>query len=208
VPRGSSWLSFPAIVTVPALVACFELPVASTLSHEHPAVASINPMTSLTFMSMVSGALGSVNGSGLRTISRFAGRKNGPMGQTIRGPQLPSIQGPWLTSPSTLATRTFWTVFRGMEVDMPGELDVVVLTRDVPEHALIEGDIGTVVHRSGDGSFFEVEFVTGDGRTVVVLTLGASDLRAMAAGEIVHARRLARLGRSDPDASAPSRRRM
>jgi hypothetical protein len=36
------------------------------------------------------------------------------------------------------------------------ELDVVVLTRDVAEHALIEGDIGTVVHRSADGSFIEV----------------------------------------------------
>jgi hypothetical protein len=95
-----------------------------------------------------------------------------------------------------------------MEVDMLRELDVVVLTRDVPEHALIEGDIGTVVHRSADGSVFEVEFVTGDGQTVVVLTLSASDLRAMAAGEIIHARRLARLGGSDPDASAPSRRRM
>jgi hypothetical protein len=38
--------------------------------------------------------------------------------------------------------------------------------------------------------------------------LGASDLRAVGQGEIFHARRLARLGGSDPEAGAPSRRRM
>jgi hypothetical protein len=95
-----------------------------------------------------------------------------------------------------------------MEPDTLRELDMAVLTRDLPEHELIEGDIGTVVHRSADGSVFEVEFVTGDGRTVVVLSLGASDLRAVGQGEILHARRLARLGGSDPEAGEPSRRRM
>ena len=94
-----------------------------------------------------------------------------------------------------------------MEFDMLRELDIAVLTRDLTEHELIEGDIGTVVHRSADGSAFEVEFVTGGGRTVV-LSLDASDLRAVGQGEILHARQLARLGGSDSEAGAPSRRRM
>jgi hypothetical protein len=95
-----------------------------------------------------------------------------------------------------------------MERDMLRELDIAVLTRDFPEHEPIEGDIGTVEHRSADGSAFEVEFVTGGGRTVVVLSLGASDLRAVGQGEILHARQLPRLGGSDPEAGAPSRRRL
>ncbi len=46
------------------------------------------------------------------------------------------------------------------------ELDRVVLTVDLPEHGLQEGDIGTVVlvHRGGEG--YEVEFVALDGETV------------------------------------------
>lgn len=73
---------------------------------------------------------------------------------------------------------------------MMDELDTVVLTRDVPEHALAEGDLGTVVFRYPEGEAYEVEFITADGSTVAVLTLDASDLRSLADGEILHARRL------------------
>ena len=31
------------------------------------------------------------------------------------------------------------------------ELDVVVLARDVPEHGLCKGDVGTMVHRYANG---------------------------------------------------------
>lgn len=73
---------------------------------------------------------------------------------------------------------------------MTDELDRVVLTRDVPEHGLAEGDLGTVVFRYPEGGAYEVEFITGDGMTVAVLTLEESEVRSQAAGEILHARRV------------------
>ena len=68
------------------------------------------------------------------------------------------------------------------------ELNSVVLTADLPEHGLKQGDIGTVVltHRGGEG--YEVEFVTLDGETLAVVTLHASQVRPAAHGEIPHAR--------------------
>ena len=42
------------------------------------------------------------------------------------------------------------------------ELDSVVLTTDLPEHGLVQGDIGTIVLVHGDGKGYEVEFVTLD----------------------------------------------
>jgi hypothetical protein len=68
------------------------------------------------------------------------------------------------------------------------ELDTIVLTRDLAEHGLEQGDIGTVVHRYSDGTALEVEFVTGEGETVAVLTLNTEDVRPMRNGEILHAR--------------------
>ena len=50
------------------------------------------------------------------------------------------------------------------------ELDLVALERDMPEHGLRKGDVGTVVHRYADGRAFEVEMMTGDGTTIAVLT--------------------------------------
>lgn len=71
------------------------------------------------------------------------------------------------------------------------ELDAVVLIHDVPEHGLREGDVGAVVHCYGNGAACEVEFVTGGGRTIAVLTLDRADIRAMRAGEILHVRQVA-----------------
>ena len=68
------------------------------------------------------------------------------------------------------------------------ELDTVVLTRDLPEHGLREGDIGAIVHTYGDGVAFEVEFVTAEGRTVALLTLKHEDIRPIADREILHVR--------------------
>lgn len=70
------------------------------------------------------------------------------------------------------------------------ELDSVVLTRDLAEHGLAQGDIGAVVHRYPDGAAFEVEFVTAGGQTVAVLTLTAGDVRPLRDREILHARSL------------------
>ena len=71
------------------------------------------------------------------------------------------------------------------------ELETVVLTRDVPEHGLVRGDVGAVVHCYADGEAFEVEFVTAEGNTVAVLTLAAPDVRRMGSGEILHVREVA-----------------
>ena len=71
------------------------------------------------------------------------------------------------------------------------ELDTVVLAADVPEHGLVDGDIGTVVlvHREAKG--FEIEFVALDGKTIAVATLPAEKVRPVRHGEIPHARRVA-----------------
>lgn len=74
---------------------------------------------------------------------------------------------------------------------MMEELESVVLTRDVPKSGLRAGDGGTVVPRYGEGEGYEVEFVTGEGRTVAVLTLAAEDLRPLEDREILHVRKLA-----------------
>jgi Domain of unknown function (DUF4926) len=70
------------------------------------------------------------------------------------------------------------------------ELDLVVLTHDLPDHGLLQGDLGTIVHRYTDGQAWEVEFVTAEGRTVAVLTLTRADVRPMGSQEILHVREL------------------
>ena len=52
------------------------------------------------------------------------------------------------------------------------ELQRVVLTTDLPEHGLAEGDVGTVVDVYAGGEGYEVEFVTLTGETVGVLVGG------------------------------------
>ena len=70
------------------------------------------------------------------------------------------------------------------------ELDTVVMTRDLPERRIVEGDLGTVVVVYADERTLEVEFVSGDGSTVTVETLSADDVRPIAADEILHVRPL------------------
>lgn len=71
---------------------------------------------------------------------------------------------------------------------MIDEMDLVVLKRDLPAERLAAGDVGTVVlvHRQGAG--YEVEFTALSGDTVAVVTLDASDVRPVAAREMVAAR--------------------
>lgn len=70
------------------------------------------------------------------------------------------------------------------------ELDTIVLSRDLPEYNLNQGDIGAVVHCYEDGKALEVEFVTGEGQTIAVVTLDAQDIRTMQANEILHVREI------------------
>jgi hypothetical protein len=71
------------------------------------------------------------------------------------------------------------------------ELETVVLRHALPDAGLEAGDVGAVVHRHSADAF-EVEFVSGEGGTIAVLTLSAADLRAIEAREILHVRSLAR----------------
>ena len=71
------------------------------------------------------------------------------------------------------------------------EHELVVLTVDIPEENLKQGDVGTVVlvHRSGGG--FEVEFATLAGETLAVVTVAADAVRPVGDKEIAHVRRVA-----------------
>jgi hypothetical protein len=71
------------------------------------------------------------------------------------------------------------------------ELSLVVLNKNIPEHSLLLGDVGTVVHIYPESQAFEVEFVTGLGKTIAVLTLTSEDVRPVAS-EILHVRSIAK----------------
>lgn len=71
------------------------------------------------------------------------------------------------------------------------ELDIVVLTHDVIEYDLKRDDVGVVVHCYENNVAFEVEFVTGEGETVALLTLTPDDIRPMRQREILSVRELA-----------------
>jgi len=66
-------------------------------------------------------------------------------------------------------------------------LECVVLTRDLPEHGMKVGDLGTVVEVY-DPDAAEVEFVTAGGRTQALVTLHAADLRKVGPQDIVAVR--------------------
>lgn len=74
---------------------------------------------------------------------------------------------------------------------MIAEHSLVVLDCDPPDQKLNRGDVGTVVHVYDGGRGYEVEFVDGGGQTVALVTVGADDVRPIAAGEVLHARRTA-----------------
>jgi hypothetical protein len=71
---------------------------------------------------------------------------------------------------------------------MVNELDTVVLTHTIEEHGLEGGDIGAVVHCFPEGAAFEVEFLTAEGKTIVMLTLKEADVRPLGGSEILHVR--------------------
>jgi hypothetical protein len=70
------------------------------------------------------------------------------------------------------------------------EHDRVVLTVALPSERLEAGDVGTVVHVYRDGQAYDVEFITLDGKTAAVVTLEASQVRAVSSRDITHTREL------------------
>lgn len=69
-------------------------------------------------------------------------------------------------------------------------LDTVVLNRDIPEHGLKLGDLGTIVEVY-EPDALAVEFVTASGRSGALLTLSAVDIRHVADGDLVSVRQFA-----------------
>ena len=63
------------------------------------------------------------------------------------------------------------------------ELDIVVLTENLPEHGLESGDVGTIVYVPPDESAYLVEFMTLTGDTIAVLNLTRSQVRPVKEGE-------------------------
>jgi Domain of unknown function (DUF4926) len=66
-------------------------------------------------------------------------------------------------------------------------LDTVVLNRDLPEYGLRKGDLGAVAHVY-EPEGLEVEFVTASGRTEALVSLLASDVRAVGESNLVSVR--------------------
>lgn len=70
-------------------------------------------------------------------------------------------------------------------------LDTVVLSRDLPDHGLRRGDLGAVVHvYPPDG--IEVEFVLASGQTQSLVSLHATDVRAVGGSDLIAVRELRR----------------
>ncbi len=70
------------------------------------------------------------------------------------------------------------------------ELENVILTENLPEYGLKIGDVGTVVLVHQQGKAYEVEFMTLAGKTIAVITLEASQVRAVEKNEVSQARTL------------------
>jgi hypothetical protein len=70
------------------------------------------------------------------------------------------------------------------------EHDSVVLTKPLPECGLLAGDVGAIVHVYAHQQGFEVEFISGGGGTLAVVTLKPSDVRRLDQAEILHVRRI------------------
>lgn len=68
-------------------------------------------------------------------------------------------------------------------------LDTVVLERDLPEHSLKKGDLGAIVELY-DPDGIEVEFVSGSGVTLALLTLNREDVRSVRGSDILSVRDL------------------
>ena len=71
------------------------------------------------------------------------------------------------------------------------DLDLVALTRGLPEKNLEAGDIGTVVMVHEGGRGYTVEFMTLTGKTLAIATMDAAAVRPLREHEIANARAVA-----------------
>ncbi len=66
------------------------------------------------------------------------------------------------------------------------ELEVVELAHDIKEHNLKEGVRGTIVEIYKNGEAYEVEFITSNGRTSILLTLMPNDIHPAMNQDLYH----------------------
>lgn len=71
------------------------------------------------------------------------------------------------------------------------DLELVALTRALPQYSLERGDIGTVVMTYDSGQGYSVEFMTLTGETLAIATVDAADVRPLRQREIANARSVA-----------------
>ena len=71
------------------------------------------------------------------------------------------------------------------------EHDCVVLIKNSPEHNLRAGDVGTIVHIYDSGKAIEVEFSSGSGSLIGLLTLAPDEIRPVSTEEVLHVRNIA-----------------
>ena len=69
------------------------------------------------------------------------------------------------------------------------ELDVIVVTKDLPEFGLRHGDMGAVVQVYSPHAL-EVEFVTATGNTQAVVTLDSDSVRPVGRKDLLAVRQL------------------
>jgi len=67
------------------------------------------------------------------------------------------------------------------------DLQIVALTRDLPEQGLSIGDIGTIVHVYEDGKAYEVEFPPRTGQNLRLVTLDPNALRSVGSRDVATA---------------------
>ncbi|MBZ0301179.1 MAG: DUF4926 domain-containing protein [Anaerolineae bacterium] len=68
------------------------------------------------------------------------------------------------------------------------ELEIVVLTDDLPEHGLKAGDVGTIVLVHGEAEGYEVEFTSLTGETLAIVSVYPNQIRRVGHREIAHVR--------------------
>ena len=72
------------------------------------------------------------------------------------------------------------------------ELDIVILKVNLPEHHLVAGDSGNIVHVNKKNKSYQVEFIATDGSTIALVELLHSQLRLSSSGkEIFSVREIA-----------------
>ena len=70
------------------------------------------------------------------------------------------------------------------------EFDQAILTRDLPQHGLQAGDVGTVVDVLQSGKGYMIEFMTMEGETIDVVVVDAAQVRPVGEDDMPHARSL------------------